>query len=408
MKRTHIPTIIGILLVTAVGLLFSSGNAEAVRQKIGETDLAIASLDTVTEHFDELFAHMAAESKLAQEDMAKARQRGSLEAYRSAYGKLVTLSSYAMTKEETEIILGRIMAEEEPNRAKYAAWLYQVSAYYRPKLSIDFSVEGDAYRYSYVQQVSKAPGTEVVLPASDDLRFNTQHTGVLVGWGLAPDTVEYQAGQAIAMPYTDQTLYAIWRKQVTFTDRIGDLHVVHEDVAQGDVIEVPAAKAPDDMYRFAGWHDRSTGRVLEGDTYTVTGNGASFEAAWKKIVVQSVNTIYYGLDRLPGKTQIAVGFSLHNAGNVDASAMEVKLSSDSPYVKLLTDTVGVRSIPVGLYRTNNSARSSQTEQAISGEANTFRIVIDGQAPSGTVVPLRITVTDRSGEAWSYDFSFTVK
>lgn len=408
MKHRRTLLIIGIMLMVGSAMLFSSPSAETIRQSIQEMDLSTESIDTVIETFDKLSKQVSVELESAQEDLGKARRAGDLEAYRNAYGRIVTLSSYAMTKAETEMLLARILLEEEPLRAEHAAWLYRTSSYYRPSLSMDYTIEGPLYRYSYTQQIRKAPGESVTLPEAESIRVSPARFGVLVGWGLTHEDVEYEPGESITMPYTDQTLYAIWRNQVRFFDVLTQTEAIHEDVKDGQVIQVPAVIPPDDGYRFAGWYDTTTGKSIEGDAVTVKGNGGSYAGHWKKLTVEAVNTIYYGLDRLPVRTQVSVGFSLFNEGTVGLGPLTAHLSSDSPYVTMLTDTVHVRDIPAGKHRTNNANVAGDQQQEISGESNTFKLVFDSATPSGSVIPFTIVVQDRNGESWSFDFSFTVK
>ena len=208
------------------------------------------------------------------------------------------------------------------------------------------------------------------------------------------------------MPLTSQTLYAVWNNAVVFSDAIGKTDSSINDVEAGTVVDMPAPVAPDSTYRFAGWYDRTTRNLVTEPTWTVAGAGASFEAIWKQLKVEAVNALYYGTDRLPVKTQIAVGFSLANYGSVTLEGLKATLATTSSEVTILNDTLSLRNIPAGMHMTNNSRMASPTHAVIEGEANTFRFVISQAVPAGTVIPFTITIVDRSGESWTEEFSFT--
>ena len=210
------------------------------------------------------------------------------------------------------------------------------------------------------------------------------------------------------MPCTNQTLYAVWSNAVNFTDSISGTNSLYENVTIGSVLPVPSVTAPDDSYRFLGWYDSSTHTLIDQETYTVQGKGASFEGVWKNLTVEAIAPIYYGFDQLPVNTQISVGFSLSNQGNTSLEGLVAKLTTESPYVTLLQDTVAMRNIPAKTHRTNNSRYATDTQETVSGEGNTFRLVIAPDAPSGTVIPCTLTITDQDGENWTNAVSFTVK
>jgi hypothetical protein len=196
---------------------------------------------------------------------------------------------------------------------------------------------------------------------------------------------------------------------VRFSDAITETVVEHEGVKEGDIVPVPVIESPADSYRFIGWYDRTTGTLLDNESeYTVKGKGAIFEGLWKQLSVEAISPLYYGFDRLPTNTQLAVGFSLANGGNTNLRNIEATLTTESPHVKILCDTVMVRDIPAGRHRTNNSRFATSTQQAISGSSNTFRIVIDEATPKGTPISFTLTFTDHDGQTWSSQVSFTTR
>lgn len=408
MNRISKLFIVCLLLCVSVTTLIAAPNAEKLYRNTKETDLAAQSLDSIIKSYDRLFDRVAKETQAAERDLMAAIRARDVIDFREAYDRLATLSTYGFSQEETDLLLSRILREEEPAGNEHAAWLHANSAYYQPTLHIDFSLTGDGYRYSYTQRIRKTPGSEIVLPDASHIKANTTQTGILAGWGLTPDTVDYQPGETITMPLTDQTLYAIWKNAVTFSDAISETDVMYESVKPGDTVSIPVPPVPDETYRFAGWYDAGSGAVVKDGTYTVRGRGASFEGIWKQLTVESIAPILYEFDRLPVRTQIAVGFSLSNKGNAQLEGLVAKLESDSPYVTILDDTVFAGDLPGNMYRTHNSRFASESPIAVGGESNTFRFVIDSDAPSGSVIPLVMTIVDRHGETWVNTTSFTVR
>jgi hypothetical protein len=211
------------------------------------------------------------------------------------------------------------------------------------------------------------------------------------------------------MPYTNQTLYAIWGTGVKFTDQVSNTNVYNSDVQEGSEVQVPTPSAPDSSYLFVGWYDRSTGTLLKDETtYTLTGKAASFEALWRELSIESVQPLYYAADKLPTQTQLSVGFSLKNGGSLALQGLQATLKTDSQFVTLIKDVLAVRPIPVGMQVTNNSWIPTSGQPEIEGEENTFRFVIAKDTPSGTVIPFTLEFSDNKGNTWSSSTSFTVK
>lgn len=409
MRHKSILLVACFLIGAGLGLLSAAPIAEDTYQNIQSMDLSQEKIETIMETYDDFYERVEKIAGNAIDDMDKARSKRDMEAYRDAYDRYSAMADYAMDKVETDRLLARILQEPEDKRAGYANWLYQKSRYYRPTLTIDFSVDGDSYHYSYAQKLRQRPGSEIRLPDLSTFRINTSHIGILAGWGLTPDEATYGPGETITMPLTDQTLYAIWTNAVRFTDTVTGTDLEHEGVSEGDKVPVPVIENPDNSYRFIGWYDRTTGILLDDETeYTVEGKGAVFEGIWKNLSVEAISPLYYGFDRLPTDTQLAIGFSLANGGNVNLRNLEATLSTESPHVKFLCDTVMLRDIPAGRHRTNNGRFATTTQQAISGSSNTFRMVIDGVTPEGTTIPFTLTITDQEGESWTSQVSFTTR
>ena len=108
--------------------------------------------------------------------MAKARQKVRSRPS-NAYGKLVTLSSYAMTKEETEIILGTSW----PKRSRTTSMPQsQPGERLLPSQAKHDSQSKGMPTATVMCSKSASPGTEVVLRPLTILG-STRRTGVLVG-----------------------------------------------------------------------------------------------------------------------------------------------------------------------------------------------------------------------------------
>jgi len=398
-----------ILLLCTSAVMFAAPLAEEKYGEIQSMDLSTMKMDRIINTYDDFYQRVEKIGRNALDDMASARKKGDIEAYREAYGRYTSLSEFTMTREESDRLLERILAEPQEDQNEYAAWLYHHSPYYRPTLTIDFSLEGDTYRYSYAQRVRQLPGTMITLPDENQLHVNSSQVGILSGWGIVPDSVTYEPGEEIPMPPTSQTLYAVWTKAVRFDDTLTGTTVVHEPVKEGEVVSVPQVAAPDPSYRFIGWYDRIGRQLLEGENeYQVKGNGALFEGLWKHLAIDAISPLYHGFDRLPTGTQIAVGFSLSNQGNLPLRNLKVSLNTGNEDVTMLCDTVSLGNLPAGSHRTNNSRYASSNQIPIGGEVNTFRFVIDKSVESGSSIPFTLTVTDGDGESWSSPVSFTVR
>ena len=398
-----------LVLCAGLATLGAAPIAENTHQTIQRMDLQTTSMERIIQEYGKLYSQVSKMASNARDEMMKAREQNDRTAYREAYERLTSLSRFTMGKEETERLLAKILEEPVEKQTGYAIWLYEHSPHYRPVLSMDFSISGEGYRYSYAQRIQQKPGTEILLPEASQIRVDRNRAGILAGWGVTSDTLDYQGGERISMPLTDQTLHAIWKSAVQFTDSVTGIDVVYEHVREQETIDVPRPTPPDASYRFIGWYDRGSRTLLDDETsYTVSGKGAAFEAVWKRLSIEAINTLYHGFDRLPVKTQIGVGFSISNDGNTSLTGLTARLSTESPHVTFLRDSLEVRDLPPGTFRTNNSRYATRTQSGISGESNTFRFVINEEIPRGTSIPFTLTITDADGERWQSEVMFTVR
>lgn len=398
-----------ILLGANLATLAGAPIAENTYAKIQSMDLFSTSMETIITEYDNLYQQVSKIAGNAIEDMTKARETRDMSAYNEAYERYTSLAKYAMDQETSDRLLARILEEPEDHRVSHAAWLYEHSDYYRPVLSIDFSLSGEGYRYSFSQRLQQKPGSPITLPDASQILVDAHDTGILAGWGMTEESVDFEFGETITMPLINQTLYAIWSSAIKLVDNVNGTEELLEDILAGKAINLPVPTPPSPEYRFIGWLDRSTKTLLKNpESYTVTGKGAVLEALWKELTIEAVNTLYFGFDRLPRKTQIGVGFSISNQGNVPLKGLKASLSAESPHITFLTDTITVKDLLAGTHRTNNSRYATRSQGTITGEANTFRFVISEETPSGTNIPFTLTITDADGEKWETQVSFTVR
>ncbi|HPE92727.1 MAG TPA: hypothetical protein PLQ90_02990 [Sphaerochaeta sp.] len=405
MKRTRILLMIGLLVLVGMAFLAASPTAEKQYAALQTSDITATSLEDLRKSIDTLKRAVVREQDEAYKNLTQARAKGDRDAYREAWENLDRLASYQMTSAQTDALLQRILALDEPERSEYAAWLYQTSPHYKPSLTLDFSAEDETYSYRYRQQIRREPGSEITLPDSSQIRLNSARLGVLVGWGLTPDEVTYQPGETITMSYTDQTLYAIYQSGVRFVDDMNKTDIFFEE----GKVEVPTPTSGDASAIFAGWYDRTTGKLItDPSTYTVEGKGALFEALWKQLAIEDVTVLYYDRTKLPTNTQIGIGFSYTNTGNVNLTGLKATLSSESEYVRMLKGELQLGRLSAGLSSTNNSRFATKSKQEVRGEANTFRFIVSDSAPAGTVLPFTLTITNDRGDSWTHAFELTVR
>lgn len=405
MKRTRILLMISLLVLVGMAFLAASPTAEKQYAALQTSDITATSLEDLRKSIDTLKRAVVREQDEAYKNLTQARAKGDRDAYREAWEDLDRLASYQMTSAQTDALLQRILALDEPERSEYAAWLYQTSPHYKPSLTLDFSAEDETYSYSYRQQIRREPGSEITLPDSSQIKLNSARLGVLVGWGLTPDEVTYQPGETITMSYTDQTLYAIYQSGVRFVDEMNKTDIFFEE----GKVEVPTPTSGDASAIFAGWYDRTTGKLITNpSTYTVEGKGALFEALWKQLAIEDVTVLYYDRTKLPTNTQIGIGFSYTNTGNVNLTGLKATLSSESENVRMLKGELQLGRLSAGLSSTNNSRFATKSKQEVRGEANTFRFIVSDSAPAGTVLPFTLTITNDRGDSWTHAFELTVR
>ncbi|MBO8435741.1 MAG: hypothetical protein IAA97_02015 [Spirochaetes bacterium] len=376
--------IVAILLIASMTLW--AADTSELRGKFTDS-LANGNLEEAISNYDEMVSQAGKDYQKAQRSYEKALEAGNkpkaMEAWRDMH------SSYymAMTRDETDDMLALILAEDEDARIEDAKWLEANSRYYSPSITYEWSSSGDNYSFSYSSTSSVIPGESIILPDKDDIRVSSA-AGILSGWGITPDEVTYQPGETIAAPLTDQTLYAIWTTEVVFKDSVTGMESTINDVADGDLIDVPALTEEDDSFVFAGWVDRSTGEYIAPDEteFELEGNGAVFEALWKNAELSDLEAKHYAIDSLPVNTQVDLTFVIANNGTENLKNVKIECTGDES-LSVLSGNGSVRMVGAGDSVTLTGLRVVGTE---AGEHM-----------------LHISATDRDGDSWSTDFTVTV-
>ena len=381
MKRKFMVILVALLVA---GVSLSAASLSDLYQKFSDAvsngDVALA-IDSYTELQDRTGKDLLK----AQRSYEKALDAGNIQRAMNARDDYYGISRYKMSKEDTDALLSAILKEDGETAVEHAKWLYSNSSYYYPTLSYEWKSSSDSFSYSFNRSVTVEPGSTITLPGPDDIGIDTSMAGVLVGWGVTPDEVTYNAGETISAPLTSQTLYAIWKTEVRFTDSVTGVENVVDDVAAGDSIAVPQLTAPDDTYVFAGWADESTGVYLApyDEEYVLEGNGAVFKALWKKVDASDLAGKHYDVNALPVNTQAELSFALSNAGTEDLRSLSIEVTGSEGLSVL----------------TGNGKLSYLSD--VSSITMTGLKVVATEAGEHT---LTVTITDRDGDSWSSDFT----
>ena len=390
-KKTLFVTL--LILCLACAAVFA--NAEIEKIKVTKETELYSSLDLKTASFESIMNAYQAEidtfnSKYEsiRDKMIQSYNEGNVDDYFDAKGMLRNLSAPMITAEDTEILVDRISnAKDDSSTAEFAAWLYDNSAYYSPTITLKMSSESDEkdsfksrFRYNYT--ISSEPGSTVTLPS-----MNTSFTseGVFAGWGTTADEVKYEAGSEITMPYSDLTLYAVYKCGVLFYDSVTGTEVFEE----GDNINAPVLEAPDETYVFAGWYD-SNGEKADGSKTLEEGESAAYYAGWKSVVVRGVKFSNKNSMTVSADKSYKLSFSVRNQGNVRVEGLTIELvPENSEALNVLNGALSTKSIKAGSEKSGN-----------------FEIKVSGS--SGDVVMANIVVTDADGNTWKTPVEITVK
>ncbi len=382
-----------LLLSIASASLFAAGVSEAkdatvtVKQKVdfSTLDLESAPFETIKDSFQSEIDYYNQKYESIYSKMESSYKEGNVDDYFDAKGMLRNLAYPQITAEQTQILENRILNEKDQSvKDELAAWLFENSRYYHPTLTFsksDASKDGHSH-FSYRYQISSQPGSKVTLPT---MRTSFSSDGIFAGWGTEEGEVLYEAGSEITMPYSDQTLYAVYKSGVMFVDSVTGV----EKFEDGSSITAPELTAPDETYVFEGWYD-SEGEKADGSATLEAGESKVYTAAWKSVLVEEVRAKHYRNLEVPADTKVSLSFSVYNQGSVNTGKLTISLVAEKEdALENLSGDLGTSGIRVG-YEKEGS----------------FTIVAKGN--SGDVVNANIVVTDEDGHSWSTPVALTIK
>ena len=373
-----------LILVLVCGCAFAQSVSEQADKKVefSSLDLSTASYQTVMETFQGELETYAAKKQSIYDKMAEAYNAGNADDYFDAKGLLRNLEAPRITAEQTDILVNRILNEKDDTvKAEFAAWLYENSSFYRPKLTISKSSSSEHSLFNYSYSVSATPGSLVQLPEMYDGMTNR---GMFIGWGLSTDEVAYQAGEEIVMPYESQTLCAVYKAGVLFTDPITGTEAFED----GSEVNAPELEAPDESYVFLGWYD-PFGVKADGSQTLEDGESCSYTAKWKSVKVVDVYAKHYKDLTVPAGVPFKLNFSLLNQGNANAGRLTIKLvPENAEAVTVSKDELSTNSLMAGFEKSGS-----------------FTVTLSGNA--GDTLKADIVVTDADGNTWTEPVVFTI-
>ena len=390
MKHIH-KTIIAMSLILTLAsfAVFADAIAEKADEPVefSSLDLGSAEYQTIIDSFEAELSAYESQRDMLHSRMEEARSRGDAGDYFDAKDFLRTLERPSITKEQTEILIGRILNESDQEaKDSFANWLRENSAFYSPRvtLALDTSKEEGWAKYiDFSYSIGTDAGGTVTLPSLNGLY--TEDHGVFVGWGITPDEVTYEAGEEINGIYSDVTLYAVFKEGVLFYDSVTGTQVFEE----GGEITAPELESPDGNCVFLGWYD-IMGRKVDVPETIESGKSAVYYAKWRSLDVENVNAKYYNDLTVPAETQVKLEFSVVNKGNGNAGAFTVELVPENgSALKVLTGGISAYSLREG-----------------GSKKGSFTVIAYGNG--GDAVNATIVVTDDDGNTWTEPVTFTIK
>ena len=389
MKHNKIIIAAILILTLASSAVFAASIAEKMDEPVefSSLDLATAEYNTIIDSFQAELASYESQCNILYARMEEARSKGDVSDYFDAKDFLRSLERPSITEEQTEILIGRILNESDDEaKASFAAWLYDNSSYYSPSIILTRDTskdEGLAKYFDYTYKMSTNIGGTVKLPSLSG--YYTPEGGVFVGWGITPDEVTYEAGTEIDMPYSDLTLYAIFKTGILFVDSVTGTEVF----ADGSEISAPELEAPDDSYVFLGWYD-ILGKKVDGSETLDAGASAVYYAKWRSLDVEGVYAKYYDDLTVPAETQIKLCFSVANKGNKNAGSFTVELVPENESaLKVISGSISAYSLHEGMSKNGS-----------------FTVIAYGN--SGDKLNATIVVTDADGNTWTEPVTLTIK
>ena len=373
-----------LILVLFCGCAFAQSVKETQEEqvKLSALDLESASFQKIIETFETEVQTYNTKRQAIYDKMAEAYSKGDADDYFDAKGLLKNLEVPEITAEQTDILVNRILNEKDDTvKSGFAAWLYQNSAYYQPKLTFTKSSNSDWSLFNYTYSVSTEPGSTVTLP---EMTNGMTRNGLFVGWGYSTDEAVYQPGDEIEMPYESMTLYAVYKTGVLFTDPITGTEVFED----GAEVNAPELEAPDDSYVFVGWYDMF-GVKADGSQTLEDGESCAYTAKWKSVKIQDVYAKGFKDLEVPADVPFKLNFTIYNQGNANMGRMTITLVAENE------DSIRITNPELYAY-------NLITGQEKSGS---FSLKVSGNA--GDVVKASIVVTDSDGNTWIEPVEITI-
>ena len=373
-----------LILVLFCGCAFAQAIKETQEEqvKLSSLDLESASFQKIIETFEAEVQSYNTKRQAIYDKMAEAYSKGNADDYFDAKGLLKNLEVPKITAEQTDILVTRILNEKDDTvKTGFATWLYQNSAYYNPKLTFTKSSSSEWSLFNYTYSVSEAPGSTVVLP---ELYNGMTRNGLFVGWGYSTDEAVYQPGEEIEMPYESQTLYAVFKNGVLFTDPITETEVFED----GAEINAPELTAPDDSYVFVGWYDMF-GVKADGSQTLEEGESCAYTAKWKSVRVLDVYIKNSEDLTVPADKAVKVNFSILNQGNADMGRLSISLVAENGESMKIS----------------NAELSTYNLVAGQKKSGSFTVTLKGN--TGDVVRANIVITDTDGNTWTQPVELTI-
>ena len=263
-------------------------------------------------------------------------------------------------------------------------------------LTLNFNSECEGYQYAYTQRFTQKPGTNLRLPTRSSIRFSPSHIGFLAGF--SDGTTTYLPGDTIEMPTEDVTLNALFESGTLFSDPEHniDFYTTDERLAVPEV-----TLAEDDSRIFVGWYDRQSNTLLTDSTYQRTTNGAFFEPVYKDLRFTLLGLTAYNQSAVPTNTALTLSFAYRNQGTITIKDVKAALSGDDR-IQILDPQPPSRTLRV------NEASYQRSFFGPRNAIDAFTFIIDKNVPSGTEIPLTLTLTDEDGDSFKTVLSLTVK
>ena len=143
MKRTMVMTMIILAVVS-----MSVAARPMAEKQYAAIETQILSLEEAKKAYDALDEAIAKEREAAQKSLNEAVEKQDRAAYQSARSTLSRLSTYRMSRQQSDALISELLSLDEGERKEWATWLAEKSPYWKPTLTLDFSAPGEGYHYS--------------------------------------------------------------------------------------------------------------------------------------------------------------------------------------------------------------------------------------------------------------------